>query len=822
MRATKRAFFKRGGAACAAAAVLIGGTFAAGTATAAPSTDTAPTSIATAVASATATSSATETALPDGLAEAVKQDLGKSVEEFNADAEVAAKAADLQAKVTATDPAAVVSVEGDTINVKTTAPQAAKTAAGTAKVKVTTAPATPLAATTDAASVDSLFAAYTAEFGVKNLQAIMVNSSGEYVIRTGEAATGSSASAARFLTAPAETAISEFAAKYSNVIVESADGPAKAFATDVTNGLGYVSQQGGFFFSCSIGWNGFNAAGDPAVISAGHCTNDGAATQTALTDPTLEPAVGGPGFTPTIGLGTFGASQFGGPNNSPATVPADWDGNYNNLNNIGTDVSVIDGINPAVNQLAKVTDWSTPAAPQDAGPLVTGVSDAIRGANICKSGRTTGWSCGTVSKVGVFLVAGHNIATDPDDIRAVRGFESTNLDAAEGDSGGAIIAGSLAVGMISAGGDGFTYGVGLKDALAHTAGYSVKIFLEAPKVTTTKPVYRKGTVTGNVPGTVLGNGTVADVPAGTTVSVTIDGLTTEADVDATGKWSVAAPNKFGTFQVTAQAKNGFSTSETAAASVEVIMETLAAPAITAPANNGTVAAPVTAVTGTGKAGASIELTGDVTGTVVVGADGKWSFTVAPGLAVGSYTVSAKQTLAGWEDSTAVTNKFNVVPAAPAIGSPTKGQEFKFNEGPTVISGSNVEGATVSVTINGKAYAAVVVGGTWSVALDAKLPTGDYTVIAVQALDGVDSMTTTSVFKVLAEPKPEPTTPPVTQKPSPTAAPTTAPTKAPAKAPVDNDLANTGASGSTLLLGAAGGLLLLGGAAFLLLRRRSTK
>lgn len=813
MRATKRAFFKRGGAACAAAAVLIGGTFAAGTATAAPSTDSAPTSIATAVVSSTAASSATATALPDGMAEAVEQDLGKTVEEFNTDAELSAKAADVQAKVIASDPAAVVSVDGDTINVTTTAPEAAKAAAGTAKVTVTTAPAPPLAATQDAASVDALFAAYTAEFGIKNLQAIMVDGNGEYVIRTGEAAIGSSAPAARFLTAPAVTSISEFAAKYSNVVVESANGPAKAFATDVTNGLGYVSQQGDFLFACSIGWNGFNAAGDPAVISAGHCTNDGTATDTALTDPTQEPAVGGPGFVPTIGLGTFGASQFGGPGNSPATAPAGWDEDPDKVNNIGTDVSVIDGINPEVVQLAKVTDWTTPAAPQDAGPEVTGVSGAVVNADICKSGRTTGWSCGTVSRVGVFLVAGHNIATDPEDVRAVRGFESANLDAAEGDSGGAIISGSLAVGMISAGGGGFTYGVGLKDALAHTAGYSVKIFLEAPEVTTAAPVYRKGTVTG----------TVAGVPAGTTVLVTIDGVTTEVAVDNTGKWSVEAPNKFGTFPVTAQAKNGFSTSEITTASVEVVKETLAAPAITAPANNATVAAPVTAVTGTGKAGATIELTGDVTGTVVVGADGKWSFTVAPGLAVGNYTVSAKQTLADWNDSTAVTNEFTVVPAAPAVASPTKGQEFTFNEGPEVISGSNIEGATVSVTINGTAYDAVVVAGSWSITLDAKLPTGDYTVVAVQRVDGVESLTTTSIFKVLAEPTPAPTTTPATQEPTPTTAPTTAPapTKAPAKAPVDNDLATTGASGSPLLLGAAGGLLMLGGAAFLLLRRRST-
>ena len=59
-------------------------------------------------------------------------------------------------------------------------------------------------------------------------------------------------------------------------------------------------------------------------------------------------------------MGTFGASQFGGPGNTPATAPAGWDGDNSKLNNIGTDVSVIDGIAPDLNQLPFVTDWKTP------------------------------------------------------------------------------------------------------------------------------------------------------------------------------------------------------------------------------------------------------------------------------------------------------------------------------------------------------------------------------------------------------------------------------------------------------------------------------
>ena len=821
MQASTRAFIKRGGAACAAAAVLLGGSFT--VATAAPSTELAPAPAVSVEATLPATSetpaaSSSAAPLPEGLAEAVERDLNLSVEEFNAQGELAAKASEVQAAAEEADPNASVSIAGDTIKVHASpaAAAAAKAVAGSAKVVVTTAPAAPVAAPTNAANVDSLITAYASEFGIGKLQSIMVNGNGEFVIRTGDPLSTSPALKARTFTATPKPTVADFVAKFANVTVEAASGPATPLATDVTNGQGYSAHSAeGLKGFCSIGWNGFNAAGDPAIITAGHCTVDGTNISTFLTNPETEPAEGGTGGGPELPLGTFGASQFGGPGNTPGTQGPNWDGTANTANNIGTDVAVIDGINPDLNQIAKVTDWTTPENPKASGPVVKAVSDAVVGTAICKSGRTTGWKCGTVTEVGAFFVGGYNMASDPNDIRVVRGFGSTNLEAAGGDSGGSIIAGNKAVGMISAGAlDGSkTYGVSLKDALAHTDGYTVKIFLETPAVTTTATdvVYREGAVTG----------TVAGAPAGTTVAVTIDGVETVVPVHADGKWSAKAPNKFGTFTVSAQAKNGFSTSEAGTGSIEVIKETLAVPAITAPANDGIVAAPVTAITGTGKAGATVELTGDVTGTAVVGADGKWSFTVTPGLEVGPYTVTAKQTLTDWNDSTNTTSKFTVVPAAPAVTTPSNGQEFAFDQGPTAISGTNIEGATLTVTLNGKAQTVTVVDGTWSVALDAKLATGKYTLTAVQAVDGVDSLTTTSAFTVLAEPKPEPTTPPVTEEPTTPAPPSPAPSDAPTKAPTDNDLANTGASSSMLVLGGAGGLLLLAGSVFLLIRRRNT-
>jgi LPXTG-motif cell wall-anchored protein len=825
MQASTRAFFKRGGAACAAAAVLIGGTFSAGAASA---TTAEPSAEPTSTISATATA-ATGTELPTGLPEAVKRDLGLSMAEYNARGELAAKAAAVQAEVAKTDPKAAVSIAGDTIKVKTTAPKAAKAAAGTTKIAITTAKAAPAPAKADATSVDALFDAYVAKFGVGNLQSVMETADGKFVIRTGDAATTAPSATARSLSASTTISAEKFADAFGNVDVEHAEGPAKALANDVVDGQGYAAPKGGNFYGlCSIGWNGFNATGLPAVISAGHCTDDGGLKATILTVPSQDaagkPAAGGTALG--AALGTFGFSQFGGKNNSPATGVG-----TPNPGNVGTDVSVIDGINPSLNQLPFFTDWTKPANLAASGTKVTGVSTAVNGAPICKSGRTSGWSCGTVDGVGIFTVIGvHATESDPD-VRAVRGFASIALRSDHGDSGGPVISGSAAVGITSAGPEdrSVSLSADLKTALAATPGYSVKIFLNAPTLTT--PVnngtaFRSSTITGKVAG----------APAGTQVIVTIEGgEPVTGDVAANGTWTVTAPSKFGEFKFTAQAKNGFSTSASSAFTVNIIKQTLAAPAITTPSANASVPGSVSAISGTGKAGATVTVTvdaaaanaaaraADVTGTAVVDANGKWTVQLPQALALGSHTVVAAQTLTDWNDSKPVTSSFKVVPAAPAITSVASGHQFPAGQGPLVISGTNLAGATVDVTINGTKYAADVVDGTWKVEFSDKLASGKYTVSAIQTIDGLTSPATALALTVLAPPAP-----PATQKPTP--APTTpAATTAPAvpattpamQAPAGNgDLANTGTSGTLLTLGAAGGVLLLGGVAFLLFRRRS--
>lgn len=71
---------------------------------------------------------------------------------------------------------------------------------------------------------------------------------------------------------------------------------------------------------------------------------------------------------------------------------------------------------------------------------VTGVGIPVVGAPVCKSGVTTGYTCGVITAVD-----------QPDPLRPPIRFQHTAL-ALPGDSGGALISGTLAMGLVSEGG----------------------------------------------------------------------------------------------------------------------------------------------------------------------------------------------------------------------------------------------------------------------------------------------------------------------------------------------------------------------------------
>ena len=880
MQDNTSAFYKRVGALGAATALAVSGAFIASPAIASPtgepdatSTDAPVTTATEAPASESAVdeavtgespeealsdeAEATEEAgtLPPGLAEALLRDLGMTVEEFEAAGELGQKAADALPELQATEGFVSVAIEDEKIVITGSGDALealalkldATLVAPAEEAEVTEAPAdettdAPSAEAAEAAkepaaeeetaapvslpanhrqAIATLSADYIANVGVQGLQSVLWDGS-SYVISVNQDLILGDSVLAKSLAEVTGTPAEALAKKYENVKVTHSSGTA-APLEDVANGQGYLIDLAG---ACSIGFNGYDSKGTPAVISAGHCNDDGNGKQATLSVPTEDPAAGGPGFVAGEDLGTFGFSQFGGAGHSPI--------NLETGENFGTDIAVIDDINSDLNLLAEVTEWTNAEDLTETTTKVTGVGDPVVGAPVCKSGRTTGWTCGTVTAIdGIFTVQGHDYPGDPNDIRGVWGFASTT-PGAPGDSGGSLISGTTAVGLVSAGGadengDEVLLATSLTDGLGYLDGYSVAVFVDTPKLTSHEDK-----------GTVLTDEAISGTTTGASVKLTRDGKTTDLDV-VNGAWSFPAPSTVpegGKLEFTVQAINGFNESKTVSYELTVKEAPLAAPAITNPAADAKIADSLTTITGTGAVDAkvSLELTGtdtredadkanalaavEETGTATVSADGTWEWKLDEALTYGEYSVTAVQDLAGKETSPAATSKFSVILENAVITSITEGDDFVEGENPTDISGTGTAGATIDVTIGENTLSATVGdNGDWKVTGFPVLAPGSYTVSAVQTLDGATSAPAAVTFTVTAVVIVPEAPAPVVPGPAPQPGdPTPTPTPTPAPDNNGDGLPDTGAAGMGLFAG-AGALLTAGGISALLINRR---
>lgn len=529
-----------------------------------------------------------------------------------------------------------------------------------------------------------------------------------------------------------------------------------AFAEgEVVGGQGYVGSDDEFLYACSIGFSAFAPDGSPALLSAGHCAYNAdnvKLVETTLTIPNEEPAVGGDGYAlPAVPilLGDFGFAQFGSTGNAPGT----------NTDPNATDISVIE-INELGNYdlLPEVTNWTTAGAGlgslADGTIPVKGVGSPVAG-SVSKSGRTTGFTTGTID--GNDLLDGWALIED----RWVRGF-SSNTIAAPGDSGGSVIQGNTAVGVISGGteagpgGEQWTWATSLVHALPKIPGYEVAIDLDAPVVTSPtsgSTVVTGSTITGTAPGAEL-------------VEVTGVGAPFEVAV-SNGTFSFAAPGAPGDYSYTLTSVNGFSTSEPTSYELTVELAPTPAPVFTSPANGSTVTETVTSISGTGVPTASVVVTVDGTEyETTVDGSGNWTVTGLE-LTYGEHTVTAVQT-ANDDTSDVAESTFDVVPAAPVVTSIADGATFAHNAGPSTLSGTGIDDATITVQLTGTeptstqgaalaaasgTFTASVVGGVWTVDFGAALEPGTYAVSAVQTIDSVNSAPATLSFSVLVAPAP---------------------------------------------------------------------
>lgn len=522
--------------------------------------------------------------LPDAaLADAVQRDLGLTPEQFAAAGELGTRAAAAAGQLRAVPGYAGTRLQEGQIVVSGTGAEfqgavaalapgipglvlEAPTADGSVPAlpdSVSPNPAAPNPGSELALSTEQLFQAYVAEVGLQGLQAV-VTSGGKFVIRTGgvnapEAApdgTGAAAAEARSSEAghAGRKSPAEFVARFANVELD--DGTPLAPEAEVPGGVGYIADTG---WICSTGFSAFDPGGLPAVLTAGHCASDGAAETAELEFQ----------FNRTGLLGRFGFSQFGGPGNSPVLRPGSVDDPLqpDDPGNVGTDIAVVESLRADLDPLPAASTWGDASQPEPDVKII-GTAEPVAGMPVCRSGRTSAWSCGTVDAVGIFVVPGPGFAADPNDLRAFNGFLSYGVQSSGGDSGGPYVSGNYAVGTHAAGDtpdeqgnvvENFAVGATLADSLAVLPGYQLELFLNTPSVSSPAP----GTT--YEPGQVI-SGTVAAAPAsavaaGSKVRITVrEQDSFDVPVNADGTWSFPAPEGKETLRFAAETVNGFSVS----------------------------------------------------------------------------------------------------------------------------------------------------------------------------------------------------------------------------------------------------------------------
>lgn len=613
----------------------------------------------------------------------------------------------------------------------------------------------------------------------------------------------------------ASAAAAEIAGAYENVkiVPVTEDELAKpTAATDVVGGYGIgLFDNSGSGGVCSVGFPAWTPDGKPAVLTAGHCTGDGAYNNVYLTDPKGDTAGGGAEdlstVTPTHEVGQVGFNQFGGSGNT-----AGEPGN-------ATDIAAIDVTNADLDLIAAMTDWTnTDDLSASLASNITGVGTAEVGQTVQRSGRTTGYSSGVVDTDQINPYVDYEGYIEVDG-RLVKGF-SAATEVIPGDSGGTILQGSTAVGVVTAtfefNGEPHMWGADLKTGLEAAAGYTVKLDLPEAKVTSVKD---GANVSWNaeLSGTAGANSEVeyAFVKQGAKASWENSAKT---KADGEGKWTLTGPATPGDYTIYARSTSGFNTSDVTSIDVQVFPT---APGITSPENGKTYTDPVTKITGNAAPNTEVTLSGDVNAKVTSDADGNWSHSVD--LADSrEYTVSAQQTINGkTSDRTTVTFTVGAAaPAAPEFINPVDGGSYVEGQVPTTITGTGTNGATVELRVGDQVVGTGTVdANVWSIKIE-QLPVGEHKLAARQIVDGVASTDAVITITVTAAPQ-EPQQPEQPQgEESPTPAPQDPQQPQKPEQEKDGKLAPTGAEfNATAPIAMGLGLAVVAGGVLLIARRR---
>ncbi|GAA1768545.1 cell wall-binding repeat-containing protein [Agromyces humatus] len=292
----------------------------------------------------------------------------------------------------------------------------------------------------------------------------------------------------------------EMLADYSGVAFEAAADllGGTGWAIDAADLNGNGTPDDGYVV-CSVAFNGrLKAGGAHQVSTAGHCLDGTAfpgASASAL-DQSRPNQFQGPGAT--LGTPIASSVRFGAAVDSARIA-----------------------VDPAWTPRPSVSIWGGGSGSPSAGTpvAVRGATAVVVGARLCKSGRTTGWTCGTVRAVDEAAFVSERLVNAIIADTCVLG----------GDSGGAALIGDYAAGITSGStagdvcirGDLSAFFSVLSpagpDLLDFNSDWELSVAVSKPQITS----ILGGRSYPDVPV----RGTVPNAPAGTRVSLYLDGAT---------------------------------------------------------------------------------------------------------------------------------------------------------------------------------------------------------------------------------------------------------------------------------------------------------
>lgn len=221
-------------------------------------------------------------------------------------------------------------------------------------------------------------------------------------------------------------------------------------AADLRGGMPYYfpDNGGASTFRCSIGFVGRDVVtNQPQIMSAGHCDGDAGSARTAqnINRPTYSGGSIGPSLGQIGNAGLHVTNSYPNPGyfeDLAETIPV------TTFYDLGLTPVTGSGWTPK----PEIVTWggTTSGAPLSSTPLVIrDAGPALNGATLCKSGSTTGWTCGTIVNVDQIQLVGATNCNTPGSGYCV-GAIGAQICVRAGDSGGAAVVGSRAVGIVSA------------------------------------------------------------------------------------------------------------------------------------------------------------------------------------------------------------------------------------------------------------------------------------------------------------------------------------------------------------------------------------